>query len=212
MMVAETTPKNPWRVPFYIFLGLCFGLAAFFNQFGIFHDQPIVTKLLGAIAFCGTIGLLADYANRIRYTWFWLIPALAAVEFFGDLIYKAGWWDIARIIYMVSAMLWPVYGMLFIVKGAQLWRTDRSVGMKFIVLGFLASAVLGWEYVTAFPEEYDYSHWGWRSLYLAIFAWLLFIDWTTDFSKRPHLKVQMQIIRVSLLLIAVWYFVRFIFK
>jgi hypothetical protein len=211
--MAETKQKQYWRVPFYIFLGLCFGLAAFFNQFGIFHDLPIITKVLGAIAFCGIIGLLADYAQRIRHTWFWLIPGLAAVEFFGDLVYKAGWWDIAFVIYQVSAALWPVYGALFVSKGVELMRSgDRGVGFKFMVLGVLAAAVTGWEYVTLFPQEYDYSHWGWRALYLGIFAWLLVIDWTTDFSKRPALRVQQQIVRVSLLLIAVWYFVRFIFK
>jgi hypothetical protein len=211
-MVAASSSKNLIRIFFYILLAVCFGLATFFNQFGIFPDVPILTKLMGAIAFCGTIGLLSDYAYRIQHSWMWLIPALAATEFFGDLVYKAGWWDIAKVIYTVSALLWPVYGILFLLKGRQLLRNDGGLGIKFIVLGILATAVVGWEYATYLPQQYDYSHWGWRVLYLSIFAWLLVIDWTTDFSKRPQLKIEQQIMRVSLLLIAVWYFLRFIFK
>lgn len=211
-MVAESNSKNYWRIPFYVALALCFGLAAFFNQYGIFPASNPIPRILAAIAFCGTIGMLADYAYRIKASWFWLIPGLAAMEFFGDLVYKAGWWDIAKGIYTVSAFLWPVYGTLFIIKGAQIIKTDRSLGIKFIVLGFMTAAVLGWEFVTYFPLEFNQSHWAWRSLYLGIFGWLLLIDWTTDFSKRPQLKIEMQILRVSMLLIAVWYFVRFIFK
>ncbi len=211
-MVAESNSKNYWRIPFYVALFLCFALAAFFNQYGIFPAANPIPRILAAIAFCGTIGLLADYAFRIKSSSFWLIPALAATEFFGDLVYKAGWWDIAKGIYTVSAFLWPVYGILFIFKGSQLFKTDKGLAIKLIVLGLLASAVLGWEYVTYFPEEFNKSHWAWRSLYLAIFGWLLMIDWTTDFSKRPQLKIEMQILRVSMLLIAVWYFVRFIFQ
>lgn len=200
------------KIVFYVFLGVCFGLAAFFNQFGIFPATNPIPKVLAAIAFCGTIGLLSDYAYRIKHSIFWLIPALTALEFFGDLVYKAGWWDIAKGIYTVSALLWPVYGVLFMMRGGQIIKTDRGLGIKLIFLGVLATAVLGWEYVTYFPEQYDYSHWGWRSLYLGIFFWLLVIDWTTDFSKRAHLYVEATILRHSLLLIAVWYFVRFIFK
>lgn len=211
-MVADSSTKQHWRIPFYIFLGLSFGLAAFFNQFGIFSANSPIPKVLAAIAFCGTIGLLSDYAYRIKHSPFWLIPAFTALEFFGDLVYKAGWWDIAKVIYTISLFLWPIYGFLYILRGGQLLRTDRGLGIKLMVLGLLAAPVVGWEYVTYFPLQYDYSHWGWRILYLAIFAWLLFIDWTTDFRKRPQLKVEAQIIHVSLLMVAVWYFVRFVFK
>lgn len=209
---TEKRSASVLKIVFYVFLGICFGLAAFFNQFGIFSANNPIPKVLAAIAFCGTIGLLGDYAYRIKHNILWLIPALAALEFFGDLVYKAGWWDIAKGIYTVSALLWPVYGVLFMMRGGQNIKTDRGLGIKFIILGILATAVLGWEYVTYFPEQYDYSHWGWRSLYLGIFAWLLVIDWTTDFSKRAHLAVEATIVRHSLLLISVWYFVRFIFK
>ena len=104
----NTAQKKRLRILFYIFLGLCFALAAFFNQFGILHDYPIVTKLLGAISFCGVIGLLGDYAFRIKDSWFWLIPALTALEFAGDLVYKAGFFAPASYIYGVSALLWAV--------------------------------------------------------------------------------------------------------
>lgn len=206
------TQNKTIRILFYVFLGLCFALAAFFNQYGILHDYPIVTKLLGAIAFCGTIGMLADYAFRIKHSWLWLIPALTAVEFTGDLVYKAGFFIPASYIYGFSALLWPVYGILFIGRGVQLFREEKWLGFKFIWLGIMATAVLGWEIVTYYPQQFMSSHWGWRGLYLLIFAWLLVIDFTTDFSKRPELKVEKQILRLSLLMIAMWYFVRFIFK
>jgi hypothetical protein len=210
-MSENTQSQQAWRIVFYSFLGICFALAVFFNQFGILHGTPIVVKLLGLVAFCGTMGLLMDYAYRIKHSWLWLIPALTALEFLGDAVLK---FDVrfAFYIYQVSALLWPVYGVLFVVRGSKLLGTDRGLGIKFIVLGILAAGIIGWEYTTLFPQKYDYSHWGWRFLYLATFAWLLFIDYTTDFSKRPDMKIEKQIMRLSLLLIAVWYFVRFIFK
>ena len=211
MAPEKDQPSQAWRVVFYSLLGICFALAVFFNQFGILHDKPLVVKLLGLVAFCGTMGLLMDYAFRIKFTWFWLIPALTALEFMGDAVLK---FDVryAFWIYQVSAFLWPAYGILFMIRGSQLLPTDRGLGIKFIVLGLLSASIIGWEYTTLFPQQYDYSHWGWRSLYLGVFAWLLFIDFTTDFKKRPEMKVEKQILRLSLLMIAVWYFVRFIFK
>jgi hypothetical protein len=211
-MTLSQGQNNTWRILFYVFLALCFLLAAFFNQFGIFYDYSMVVKLLAAIAFCGVIGLLVDFAFRIGKTWFWPIPVLTAAEFAGDLIFKAGFWDLAKYTYTLSAMLWPVFGILFIIKGIKIFKQEKWLGFKFIWLGIMASAVIGWEYVTYFPEEYDKSHWAWRTLYLAIFMWLLVIDFTTDFSKRPEMKAEKQILRVSLLLIATWYFTRFIFK
>jgi hypothetical protein len=210
-MNENARSQQVWRIVFYVFLGVCFALAVFFNQFGILHETPLIVKLLGLIAYCGTMGLLMDYAYRIKHTWLWLIPALTALEFMGDAVLK---FDVrfAFYIYQASALLWPVYGALFVIKGAKLLSTDRGLGIKLIVLGCLATAVIGWEFTTLFPQEYDPSHWGWRSLYLSVFAWLLVIDFTTDFSKRPTMKVERQILRLSLLMIAVWYFVRFIFK
>lgn len=211
-MEQEKNPANvALRITFYFFLGICYALAVFFNQFGILHETPIVVKMLGLIAFCGVMGLLMDYAYRIKHTWLWLIPALTALEFMGDAVFKFDF-RIAFYIYQVSALLWPVYGALFLLKGGGILKTDRALGIKFIVLGMMVTAIVGWEYATLFPSEYDSSHWGWRSLYLAVFAWLLVIDWTTDFSKRPTMKVEKDILRLSLLMIAVWYFVRFIFK
>lgn len=200
--LENTKSNKTLRILFYFFLGLCFATAAFFNQFGILHDYPIVTKLLAAISFCGTIGMLADYAFRIKHSWFWLIPALTAVEFAGDLVYKAGFFIPASYIYGLSALLWPVYGILFIGRGIELIRSDRGLGIRFIILGILSSAVLGWEVITYYPNDFLVSHWAWRSLYLAIFAWLLVIDYTTDFSKRPEMKVEKQILRVSMIMIA----------
>lgn len=210
-MKEETGPQEAWRIIFYSALGICFALAVFFNQFGILHGTPIVVKILGLIAYAGTMGLLMDYAYRIKHSWFWLIPAFTALEFLGDAVIK---FDVrfAFYIYQASALLWPVYGIIFIVKGARMVGKELWMGIKYMVLGFLAAGILGWEYTTLFPQQYDYSHWGWRSLYLAVFAWLLVIDYTTDFSKRPEMKIDKQILRMSLLMIAVWYFVRFIFK
>lgn len=209
----ENTQSSPVaRIIFYVFLGVCFALAVFFNQFGIFHSVPLVVKGLGLIAFSGTMGLLMDYAYRIKDNWLALIPVFTALEFMGDAVLK---FDVryAFYIYQVSALLWPIYGILFIGRGiGRIRKGDRGLGVKLIVLGALAAMVIGWEFTTLFPQQYDYSHWGWRTLYLSIFAWLLFIDYTTDFSKRPEMKVEKQILRLSLLMIAVWYFVRFIFK
>ena len=40
----------------------------------------------------------------------------------------------------------------------------------------------------------------------------LFVDMTVDFSKRTEMKIEKQILRLSLLVMTAWYFVRFVFK
>jgi len=62
------------------------------------------------------------------------------------------------------------------------------------------------------PESFNYFHIGWRILYLAVFAWLLFIDLTTNFRKFPSLRYEGEIVHVSHVVIAFIYFDRFIFQ
>lgn len=195
------------RSLFYIFLILCFLLGVFFKQFDLFYPKPFVV-----VAFCGAIGLLAEYASRIRDSWFWLVPALLASELIGDLIYNAQFPGIAFWLYIPGALLFPVYGILFIRSGLALRKSDRGVAIKFIVLGILAFSLVSWEYVTYYPESFDPHHLVFQVMYLATFAWLLLIDYTTDFSKRPHLKIERQILRLSLMVIAAMIFIRFVFK
>jgi len=192
---------------FYAVLVLSFATGVFFKQFGIFTYQPFLL-----VSFCGTIGLLLDYAWRIRKSWWALVPFLTGLEFFGDLASAAGLRESAFWVYLVSASLFPVYGYLFMWKGAQLWKEDRPVSWKFIVLGVLSTSLVAWEIATYFPHQIENTHIGFRVMYLSVFAWLLFIDYTVDFSNRPQLEIEKQILRVSLLIMATFYFVRFVFK
>ena len=195
------------RIVFYAVLILSFLLGVFFKQFDIFVYKPFVLA-----AFCGTIGLLWDYAWRIRKSWWALVPFLTAAEFMGDLLIAAGFKEAAFWVYLLSATLFPVYGILFVRRGMQLWPTDRPVAWKFMGLGLLSSSLFSWEVATYFPKDFDYSHIWFRVLYLLVFAWLLFVDMTVDFSKRTEMKIEKQILRLSLLVMTAWYFVRFVFK
>lgn len=196
----------------YIALILCFAAGIFIKQFSLLYEYPAVHPLLVAIAFCGAIGLLLDYTYRIRNSLWAIVPGLLAVEMIGDLITGANFRDIAFWFYIPGAFLFLAYAALFIRAGVQQLKTDRGLGIRFVILGLLTAPITLWEYATYFPNQYDTSHLGFRIAYLAVFAWLLVIDFSTDFSKRPALKIERQILRISLLVIAVMYFVRFIFK
>ncbi|HHG83507.1 MAG TPA: hypothetical protein ENJ82_02060 [Bacteroidetes bacterium] len=196
----------------YLALIICFLSGVFIKQFSLLYAYPFVHPLLVAIAFCGAIGLLLDYTARIRTSAWALVPALLALEMTGDLISGANFRDIAFWFYIPGALLFVVYAALFIRRGIQLQSKDRSLGLKLIVLGLLSGPIVLWEYATYFPATYQTSHIGFRILYLAVFAWLLFIDFSTDFALRPQLKIEKQILRLSLLVIAGMYFVRFVFK
>jgi hypothetical protein len=195
----------------YVFLVACFAAGAFVKQFTLFPDKPWIPALLVAIAFCGAIGLLADYAWRIKDSLWMLVPSLLAAEVIGDLINNAGFRSIAYWLYIPGALLFLVYGFLFLRSGIRILKKDRNLGLKLIVLGLLTLPITGWEYVTYFPNDYNSSDNGWRLLYLAVFLWLLIIDFTTDFSRRSELVIERQILRISLLVIAAMYFVRFVF-
>lgn len=199
------------RNTLYVILGACFAAGAFVKQFTLFPDKPWVPALLVAIAFCGAIGLLADYAWRIKDSLWMLVPSLLCMEIVGDLINNAGFRDLSFWLYIPAAFLFLVYGLLFLRSGLRLIKKDRSLGLKFAVLGLLTVPISVWEYVTYYPGLYDSSHILWRILYLAVFLWLLLIDFSTKFSKWPELLIQKQILRLSLLVIAGMYFVRFVF-
>jgi hypothetical protein len=208
----ESVQEAMTRNTLYIILIACFAAGAFIKQFTLLPDKPWVPALLAAVAFCGAIGLLADYAWRISKSLWMLVPALLASEIMGDLINNAGFRDLAFWLYIPGALVFLVYGLLYLRSGLRLLKTDRGVGLKFMVLGLLTLPITAWEYVTYYPKEYDYSHIGWRVLYLTVFLWLLVVDFTTDFSRRTELVIERQILRVSLLVIAAMYFVRFVFK
>jgi len=194
------------RVYFYIFLILCFCLGAFFKQFDLFYPKPFV-----ALAFAGATGLLVDYAWRIRHTVYWIIPALLACEVTGDLIYNANFRSIAWWLYIPGALVFVAYGILFFRKGILILKEHPRTSTKFMVLGLLSSSLISWEYATYHYLEINTSALIFKILFLATFAWLLFIDFTTQPAKSG-MKVEQQILRVSLLVISAMYFTRFIFK
>jgi hypothetical protein len=194
---------------FYGFLAACFLLGVFFKQFDLFSPTHLV---LAAISFSGVVGLLWEYAWNIRKSIWALIPLLAATEFFGDLVYNADLKDFAFYIYAISMFIFPVYGVLFVKRGLELWHSDRRIGWEFVVLGLLAFPPFTWEIATFFPTQIQSSHLGFRILFLLVIAWLLVIDFTIDFSKRPQLVIERQIVRISLWIMCAWFFARFVFK
>lgn len=193
------------RIFFYIFLVLSFCLGVFFKQFSIFYYKPFV-----AISFAGAIGLLADYAWRIRGTVYWIIPALLATEVTSDLLKNAGYSSLAYWLSFPGALVFVAFGVLFVRKGILLLKKERGLGIKFLVLGIIGSSLVSWEYATYNYLQIQTSALIFKILFLATFAWLLFIDFTEQPAKKGFVTEQ-QILRVSLLVIAVMYFTRFIF-
>lgn len=196
------------RTLFHVLLLLCFLTGVYFKQFDIWHAEPFAL-----IAFAGTIGILVDYAVRIRKaSILWLIPALLATELIATLTSKAGLPAIADVLYVPGGLLFLVYGILFVRSGLQNRKAGQGISFKLIGLGVMTAAITAWEVITYFPYEFDKSHLGWRILYLAVFAWLLMIDLSTNFRDKPELKYEKDILRLSLLVIAAMYFDRFIFQ
>ncbi|MEM6270579.1 MAG: hypothetical protein AAF998_14155 [Bacteroidota bacterium] len=196
----------------YIFFTACFVAGALIKQYTLLPEQPFVAPLLAAISFCGAIGLLGDYTWRIRHSLWALVPALLIAEIMGSLVSKAGFSGLAYYIYIPGALVFLAYGLLCLRSGVGLLKSDRGLALKFVVLGVLTLPILAWEFITLYPDEYNYYHIGWRILYLAVFLWLLVIDFTTDFSRRPAIMIERQILRLSLLVVAAMYFERFVFK
>lgn len=205
---------------FYIFLVLCFCLGAFFKQFDLFYPKPFVV-----IAFSGAIGLLIDYALRIKNSLWVLVPALLATEILGDLIFNAQLYKVSFYIYLVGLLLYPVYGLLFIRQGIRIrqgkigletepgWKErNRNLSWKFIILGLCSISMTMWEYATYFPVKYNTADIVFKITYLATFAWLLFMDITTRDLEKRGFKTERQILTLSLMVIAIMYFTRFIFK
>lgn len=196
------------RTLYHLFLATCFGLGVYFNQYDVFYPEPFIL-----MAFAGAIGILVEYALRVRSeSPMWVIPALLAVELTASLVSKAGFSGLAFALYIPGALLFLVYGILFIRSAIR----NRSAGMgifpKFLVLGISSAFISAWELVTYFPFTFDKSHLGWRILYLFVMAWLLLVDFTTRLDQLPGMKVEKQILRISLLVISAMYFERFIFQ
>jgi hypothetical protein len=121
-------------------------------------------------------------------------------------------------------MLYPIYGLLFIRKGIQLMtgktqseltgfeKEDRNLGWKFVILGIMAISMLSWEYATYHPRSINTAGMLFKGIYLGVFFWLLFIDYTSKNLRERGFKIEKEILNQSLLVIAIMYFVRFVFK
>lgn len=195
------------RAIIYILLILSFGIGAYLKQFG----GALPHEPFAIFAFCGTFGLLLDYAWRIRKTWETLIPLLLACEVLGDLLYNGQFRQIAFYVYLPGALLFPVYGILFFRKGVLINQHHPSLSWKLIILGVLSTTLFSWEVATYFPAKLNPHAPLLRVLFLITFAFLLFIDFSTRFPQNA-LKQEKQILRVSLVVISIMYFVKFVFK
>ncbi len=205
--MASISPQVK-RTFFHVFLALSFFTGILFKQFNIFYPEPFVF-----LAFAGVLGILFDYMWKIRKdSILWLIPALLACELMGVLVSKAGFTAVADVLYIPGAILFVVYGILYIYKGFKYKRESQRITFKFVVLGLLIIPLSGWELITYFPQSFEKSLLVWRIVYLAGFSWLILIDLTTNLSKNPKMKVEKDILRYSMLVLAGMYFDRFIFQ
>ncbi len=196
------------RTLFHLGLVLSFLTGVVFKQFDIWHSLPFVF-----IAFAGALSILIEYTLRIRKeSILWLIPAFLSVELLATIVSKAGLPDIAFVLYIPGALTFLVYGVLFIRAGIVKRNEGKGIMVKFLGLGILAGGLSAWEAITYAPDRFNYFHIGWRTLFLVVFAWLLLVDMTTNFRKYPRLKIEGEIVRISLLVIAWMYFDRFIFQ
>ena len=201
-------PTKVKRTAFHLFLALSFFTGIYFKQFDIFYPEPFVF-----IAFCGVLGILIDYIVKIRkQSILWLIPALFVCELLGVLVSKAGFGMVANVLYVPGALLFLVYGVLFIWKGWQYRERKQGIMWKFIILGILMIPLTAWEAITYFPQDFEKALLEWRIVYLAAFTWLIFIDLTTNLKKENGMGVEKEILRYSLLVLAGMYFDRFIFQ
>lgn len=205
--MATISPKAK-RTFFHLFLTLSFFTGIYFKQFDIFYPEPFVF-----LAFAGVLGILIDYTWKIRKeSNLWLIPALFACELLGVLVSKAGFSLAANILYVPGGMLFAVYGILFIMKGIKYKERKQKLTLKFVILGLLIIPLSVWELITYFPENFEKSLLLWRIVYLVGFAWLIIIDLTTNLNDKPQMKVEKDILRYSMLVLAGMYFDRFIFQ
>lgn len=201
-------PIRTKRTLFHLFLLISFGLGFYFKQYDVFYPEPFAL-----VAFCGVLGILIDYISKIRKaSILWLIPALFGAELLGVLISKAGFPMVANILYVPGGLLFLIYGVLFIWRGIQHKNEGQKITFKFVVLGLLIIPITAWEVITYFPEQFEKSLLPWRILYLAGFTWMILIDLTTNFNDKPEMKVEKDILRYSMLVMAGMYFDRFIFQ
>lgn len=212
MELVKEEPPKPKINSRYLFAGLLlflFCLGLFFKQFDLFHYSSFV-----AVAFCGAVGLLVDYAWRIRHSIYAFIPLLLAFEIFGDLMRNGGIMFLQKEVYLIGAALYPAYFVIFTIQGLRnMQHRDRLfLGLKFVVLGLLSSGLIFYEYITYYPEVYNRAAPIFKLDFMAIFGWLLFIDWTTNWKKYPTLDIPKEITRWSTFVIAALYFIRIIFK
>lgn len=215
--MAETAPQKKGifqalaRVGFYTIILACYVSSILLRKLGYFYETPVVLFLLAGIAFSGIIGLLGDYIWRIRKTpWVW-IPILLLFEILAELVYTAGFRGVALLLSIPGSFLYPVFGLLFLIKGFRILRAEKKLGLSFIVLGLLATSLITWEYVSWYPEDYSKSALQFRILYLATFGWLLFMEFVFPRIEDRGYKIESQILSLSLVAVAIMYFMRFLF-
>jgi hypothetical protein len=213
-MAAESKSlfQSVGKVAFYMVIIACYVSAILLRKAGYFYDTPVVLFLLAGVAYSGIIGLLGDYAWRIRKTRWVFIPVLLLFEVLSELVYTAQFRDVAFYLSLPGALLYPVYGLLFLTSGFKLIKSkEPKLGLAFVVLGVLAASLVAWEYISLFPEDYSKSALPWRILYLANFGWLLFIEFAFPKLREKGYTIESGILSISLVAVSLMYLFRFLF-
>lgn len=195
---------------FALLMGLSYMLGLFFKQFSIFYYQPFML-----MAFCGSAALLVDYGLQIRKHIFFPIPLMLACEIAGDLSRGMGFplaLKVAVVLYAMGALLYPVGGLLMIIQGIRLGGQYPDFRWKLPILGVLAAGLGYYEYATYYPDVYNLTAPVFKFNFLFLLFWLLFIDFSTPFHKRPELKIERQVLHYATFVVALTYFIRVIFK
>ena len=199
------------RIAFYTVILVCYVSAILLRKAGYFYENPVVLFMLAGVAYAGIIGLLGDYAWRIRKTRWVAIPIFLLFEVLSELVYTAQFRDIAFLLSLPGALLYPVYGIMFLTAGVGIARKgERRLGLSFVVLGLLVTSLFGWEYVTLYPEDYSKSALIWRILYLSTFGWLLFLEFAFPRLREQGRKVEGEILSISLVVVSIMYLFRFL--
>ncbi|MCB9234969.1 MAG: hypothetical protein H6581_25165 [Bacteroidia bacterium] len=206
-MEATQSPsffKKYGKLLFYASLVLFLGLGIFIKLYNLTYWEPFV-----ALSFCGTMGLLLDFAWRNRKSLYAIPAVLLCAELLGIIFKNLSRRDVAAILFNLSSAVYPLVGLLFLAKAGKVWSQYRSAAWKLAVLGFLCILGAVWEYRMYLPE----AAFGWiryNLIYLGIFAMLLLIDFTEKLDTKG-MAFEQGILRVGLLVITVKYFMDFVF-
>ena len=210
MQDSNTDKYENARYFLFTFIVFCFCGSVYMKLFdkklfGMIDFIPV-----SGLSFSLTIGLLIDFALRIKPNLYAIPPVLLSLKLASILLNYVGPRWLAALMSNSGSLFWPITGMLFIRSTLAMGKSESLITrVSMVGCGlFLLLTVLP-EYSIYFPGIFP--TWMFMGIFLGIFFFLLLADFSGFRNIQQSFRIENGYIQWGMLVVSVKFFGDYVF-